>query len=88
MSVMAPVLGTGSQGEALAIVRTLMKSAIVVGLIVLAARSSCPSSYCGDSKQSFFFWASLKTPDNLRIICDTASPRRNAHVDTPPTQFL
>lgn len=33
-------------------------------------------------------WASLKTPDNQSIICDTSNPRRIAHVDTQPTQFF
>lgn len=32
--------------------------------------------------------ASLKTPDNLSPICDTAGPRRIVHVDIHPTQFF
>jgi CPA2 family monovalent cation:H+ antiporter-2 len=42
MILMTPVLGTGSQGETRAIVETLMKSVMVVGLIVLATRVLVP----------------------------------------------
>ena len=42
MILMTPVFGTGSQGEGRVIVETLMKSVLVVGLIVLAARVLVP----------------------------------------------
>lgn len=42
MILMTPVLGTGSQGETQAIIETLIKSGLVVGLIVLAARFLVP----------------------------------------------
>jgi CPA2 family monovalent cation:H+ antiporter-2 len=42
MILMTPVLGTGSQGDTREIVETLMKSVMVVGLIVLAARVLVP----------------------------------------------
>jgi CPA2 family monovalent cation:H+ antiporter-2 len=42
MILMTPVFGTGSQGETRVIVETLMKSVLVVGLIVLAARVLVP----------------------------------------------
>ncbi|MEJ2231481.1 MAG: cation:proton antiporter, partial [Nitrospirales bacterium] len=42
MILMTPVFGTGSLGEGRVIVETLMKSVLVVGLIVLAARVLVP----------------------------------------------
>jgi CPA2 family monovalent cation:H+ antiporter-2 len=42
MILMTPVFGTSSQGEGRVIVETLMKSVLVVGLIVLAARVLVP----------------------------------------------
>ncbi|WNM59118.1 cation:proton antiporter domain-containing protein [Candidatus Nitrospira allomarina] len=42
MILLTPVLGTGSQGETGVIVETLVKSVLVVGLIVLAARVLVP----------------------------------------------
>ncbi|HBP87619.1 MAG TPA: cation:proton antiporter [Nitrospirales bacterium] len=42
MILLTPVLGAGSQGETRVIVETLVKSVVVVGLIVLAARVLVP----------------------------------------------
>lgn len=44
MILMTPVFGTGSQGEGRVVVETLMKSVLVVGLIVLAARVLVPQA--------------------------------------------